>query len=86
MAKQMTELTTDFDIVGPVVSVEPPGPVVPVRRDGRTRYLQDGRWLPGWLVWLRRRKRVALALVVMGVGAYALARLLLAGRLIGGAK
>lgn len=67
MAKRMTELTTDFDTVGPIAPIEKRGPVVPVRRGKRTRYLQDGRWLPGWLVWLRR-KRVALA------------RLLLAGR------
>jgi len=78
MAKRTIDLTTDFDTVGPVVSIEPSGPVVPVRRDGRTRYLQDGRWLPGWLVWARRRKRVALGLVALVIVGYGLARLLLA--------
>lgn len=81
MSKKTIDLTTDFDTVGPVVSIEQPGPVVPVSSHGETRYyLQDGAYLPFWLVWARRRKHIALALLALAVVGYGLARL------IGGAK
>ena len=62
MAK-MIDLTTERDRVSHLVPVEGRGPVVPVRRGERTRYLRDGRWIPPWLVWLRGRRMWALALV-----------------------
>jgi hypothetical protein len=78
--KRMIDLTTTFEPVGELRPIEPAGPIVPVRRDGRTRWLQDGRWLPAWLVWLRR-KRVGRAVLLVALGgAWA------AWRLVGGAR
>ena len=76
MAKPETiDLTSDIDSVGGLVPIVKRGPVAPVTSYGKTRgYLQDGRWLPGWLVWLQRRKRV-LALLALGAAGWALWRL-----------
>jgi len=77
MAKrEMVDLTTKIGTVGPVVRVERRGPVAPVSSYGKTRgYLQDGQWLPSWLVWLRRRRGLVLAALVLVVRAVAAARL-----------
>jgi hypothetical protein len=82
MAKSKTiDLTSDIDTVGSLAPVVERGPVAPVTAYGKTRgYLQDGRWLPPWLVWLRRRERVALALLALGGAGWALWRLLFGAR------
>jgi hypothetical protein len=79
MAKKrqpLRELTTDLEPLD-LRAVRRDGPAAPVSSYGKTRYyLQDGRWLPSWLVWLRRRKRLALALLALAAVGYGLARLI----------
>jgi len=77
MAKKETEFISQRDTVGGLVPIEERGPVVPVASYGKTRgYLQDDRWLPSWLVWLRRRRGLVLALLALA-SALAAARWLL---------
>ena len=81
MTRRWIDLTSTLKPTGELKPIERAGPVVPVSSHGETRYyLQDGAYLPFWLVWARRRKHIALALLALAVVGYGLARL------IGGAK